>query len=351
MSESRSLAELARMFGAEVHGDPEIRVCRVATLRSAGPDSISFLSNTKYLEQLLETHAGAVILHPSAVESCPVAALIVSEPYLVYAKVAAFLHPVAALSPGVHPKASVAADAVVSASSEVAAGAVIDSGVVVGERAYIGPNCYLGRGAVIGNDTRLMANVTIYHAVQIGARCLVHSATVIGSDGFGNARNRDGSWTKVPQLGSVQVGDDVEFGSGCTIDRGAIDDTIISDGVRLDNQVHVAHNVQIGRYTAIAGQVGISGSTIVGERCQLGGQVALSGHITVCDDVGLMGRATVTNNVKRPGLYSSGILPLETSAQHNKNAVRFSQLDKMARALRKLEKKVFGTDKPEGSEQ
>jgi len=350
MSESRSLAELAALVGAEVHGDPETRVSRVATLQSAGPDSISFLSNTKYSEQLLETKAAAVILQLHAVENCPVAALIVTDPYLVYAKIAAVLHPAAALRPGVHPRASVATDATVPASSEVAAGAVIDSGVVVGERVYIGPNCYLGRGAVVGNDTRLMANVTVYHDVQIGARCLIHSATVIGSDGFGNARNRDGSWTKVPQIGSVVVGDDVEFGAGCTIDRGAIEDTIIGDGVRFDNQVHVAHNVKIGRYTAIAGQVGISGSTIVGERCQMGGQVALSGHITICDDVGLMGRATVTNNVKRPGVYSSGILPLETSAQHNKNAVRFSQLDKMARTLRKLEKKIFGAHRSVDSE-
>jgi UDP-3-O-[3-hydroxymyristoyl] glucosamine N-acyltransferase len=349
MPESRSLAELATLFGAEVHGDPEIRVSRVATLQSAGADSISFLSNTKYSEQLIQTKAAAVILHPYAVENCPVAALIVTDPYLVYAKVAALLHPPAALVPGVHPKASVAHGVIVPASSEIAAGAVIDAGVVIGERTYIGPNCYLGRGAVIGNDSRLMANVTIYHDVQIGARCLVHAATVIGSDGFGNARNRDGSWTKVPQIGSVLVGDDVELGSGCTIDRGAIEDTIIADGVRLDNQVHVAHNVKIGRYTAIAAQAGISGSTTLGERCQLGGQVAMAGHLSVCDDVGLMGRAAVTNNVKRPGVYSSGILPLETSAQHNKNAVRFTQLDKMARTLRKIEKAVFGAEKSEDS--
>lgn len=343
MSESRSLAELAEMFGAEVHGDPDTRVSRVATLDGAGSDSISFLSNPKYINQLAGTKAAAVILHADAAELCPVPALFVKDPYLVYAKIAAVLHPPVSLKTGIHPKASVADDAIVPASCEIAAGAVIDTGVVLGERVYVGPNCYLGIGAALGEDTRLMANVTLYHGVQVGARCLVHSATVIGSDGFGNAGNGDGSWTKVPQVGSVQIGDDVELGSGCTIDRGAIGDTVIANGARLDNQVHVAHNVEIGQHTAIAGQVGFSGSTKVGARCQFGGQVAISGHLDICDDVGLMGRATVTNNITKPGIYSSGILPLETSVLHNKNAVRFRQLDKMARTLKKLEKKVFGS--------
>ncbi len=342
MSESRTLAELAAMFAGEVHGDPETRVSKVATLQSADASSISFLSNPKYASQLAATSAGAVILHPDAAAHCPTAALLVADPYLVYAKIAAVLHPPAELQEGIHPKASVAEDATVPPSCEIAAGAVIDAGVVLGERVYVGPNCYLGTRVTVGSDTRLMANVTLYHEVAIGERCLIHSATVVGSDGFGNARNKDGSWTKVPQIGAVTIGNDVELGSGCTIDRGAIDDTIIADGARLDNQVHVAHNVQIGQHTAIAGQVGFSGSTTVGARCQFGGQVAISGHIDICDDVGLMGRATVTNSIDKPGIYSSGILPLESATQHNKNAVRFRQLDKMARTLRKIEKKVLG---------
>jgi len=343
MSESRSLAELAEMFSAEVHGDPDTRVSRVATLDGACSDSISFLSNSKYLDQLSGTKAAAVILHADAAERCPVPALLVKDPYLVYAKVAGVLHPPVSLKPGIHPTACIAENVIVPVSCEIAAGVVIDAGVVLGERVYVGPNCYLGVGVELGEDTRLMANVTLYHGAHVGARCLIHSATVIGSDGFGNARNGDGSWTKVPQVGSVQIGDDVELGSGCTIDRGAISDTVIANGARLDNQVHVAHNVQIGQHTAIAGQVGLSGSAKVGARCQFGGQVGVSGHLDICDDVGLMGCAIVTNNITKPGIYSSGILPLEPSVQHNKNAVRFGQLDKMARRLKKLEKKVFGS--------
>ncbi|MDG1462398.1 MAG: UDP-3-O-(3-hydroxymyristoyl)glucosamine N-acyltransferase, partial [Gammaproteobacteria bacterium] len=326
----------------KVYGDPETRVNKVATLQLADASGISFLSNSKYASQLAATSAGIVIAHPDMAPHCPTAALLVDDPYLVYAKVAALLHPSAALHEGVHPKASVADDAIVPASCEIAAGAVIDSGVVLGEQVYVGANCYIGSGTSVGSETRLMANVTLYHEIAIGERCLIHSATVVGSDGFGNARNKDGSWTKVPQVGSVTVGNDVELGSACTIDRGAIDDTIIADGVRLDNQVHVAHNVQIGQHTAVAGQAGFSGSTTVGARCQIGGASSISGHIEICDDVGLMGKSGVAKNIDKPGIYSNGILPLETAVQHNKNAVRFRQLDKMARMLRKIEKKVLG---------
>jgi len=340
----KTLAELAEMFGVEVHGDPQTLVSRVAPLPTADGDSISFLTNPKYADQLATTKAAAVIVHPDAAGQVGTAALLASNPYLIYAKVANVLHPLQELQTGIHPNAYVHPDAVVPASCEIAAGAYVDAAAELGERVYVGPNTCVGKHSSVGADTRLMANVTIYHDIRIGERCLIHAATVIGSDGFGNAQDSDGSWTRVPQVGGVTVGNDVEMGSGCTIDRGAIDDTIIEDGVRLDNQVHIAHNVEIGQHTAIAGQVGFSGSTKVGKRVQMGGQVAVSGHIEICDDVGLMGRATVTNSIKKPGIYSSGILPLDTAAAHNKNAIRFRQLDKMARTLKKIERKVLGND-------
>jgi len=338
-----SIGDLAAQFGCEVRGDASTTVSRVATLSDATPDCVAFLANPLYASQLLSTAAGAVIVHPDAAEQSPVAAIIAKDPYLVYAQIATVLNPAVALQPGVHANAVVDATAVVPDSCEIAAGAVVEAGVVLGEGVYLGPNCFVGRETRIGSNTRLMANVSIYHGVKIGERCLFHSGAVIGADGFGIAKQPDTSWLKVPQVGGVSIGDDVEIGANSAVDRGAIEDTVLANGVKVDNLIQIAHNVVIGEHTALAGQSGVAGSTKIGARCLIGGRATINGHITICDDVAVTGAAGITHSIKKPGVYSGGIVPMDDAASHRKNSVRFKQLDKMARTLKKLERAVFDT--------
>jgi UDP-3-O-[3-hydroxymyristoyl] glucosamine N-acyltransferase len=332
------LAELAVRYGCELHGDPDLEVVSVGTLADARAGNISFLANPGYKKFLTETQATAVILNKSAAEDCKVACLVTDNPYAVYAGIAAELHPQPALMPGIHPQATIGEGASVPDSCEISSGVVIGRDVRLGERVYIGPNCVIGDGSLIGSDARLIANVSIYHDVHLGERCMVHAGTVIGSDGFGIAQSAQG-WLKVPQLGGVRVGDDVEIGATCTIDRGAIENTEIGAGVKLDNQVHIAHNVVIGEHTAIAGQCGISGSSQIGARCVMGGQVAISGHLLIADDVFLMGRSIVTKSISKPGTYSS-VLTVEEAGKWRKLAARFNRLESMAAKLKVLERRL-----------
>ena len=240
-----SLGEIARAIAAEVHGDPDLRVRRVATLASARAGDLSFLANRRYRPQLRTTEATAVVLDREFLEDCPGAALVMTNPYLGYARAAALLNPVPATPGGVDPRAVLAANATVDPSAWIGPAAVIESGATVGPRAFVGPGCVVGEGASIGEDTRLLANVTLCRGVRVGRRVLLHPGVVIGADGFGIA-NDDGIWEKVPQLGSVRIGDDVEVGANTTIDRGALEDTVIEEGVKLDNLIQVGHNVRIG---------------------------------------------------------------------------------------------------------
>jgi len=336
-----SLGELATKFGCEFNGDAEIRVSKVATLADADSDSLGFLANPLYASQLADTKAGIVVIHPDAAGQCPTAALIAKDPYLVYAQVATELYPVAPAVPGVHPSAVVADDVTVPASAQVSAGAFIGAGSSIGEGAVIGPGCFIDRDVSIGDYTRLVANVSVYYGVTIGARCLLHAGSVVGADGFGIAKQPDHSWLKVPQVGGVTLGDDVELGANSCIDRGAIEDTVISNGVKIDNLIQIGHNVHIGEHTALAGQSGVAGSTRIGARCLIGGRATINGHIEICDDVAVAGAAGITHSIKKPGIYAGGIVPMDDAASHRKNSVRFKQLDKMARTLKKLEKAVF----------
>jgi UDP-3-O-[3-hydroxymyristoyl] glucosamine N-acyltransferase len=329
---SMSLGELAVRFGLAVKGDPDVRVCRVATLEAADNASLTFLANPRYRRFLRDTRAGAVVLEPRYADESPVPALLAKNPYAAYARIAALLHPVPTTLPARHPTAVVDAAAHVDESASIGAHVVIYANAKIGARAVIGPGCVIFEDAVIGSDTRLVANVTICQAVVIGERCLLHPGAVIGADGFGLAPDR-GEWLKVPQIGSVSIGNDVEIGANTTVDRGAIGNTCIADGVKLDNQIQVAHNVQIGAHTAIAGCTGISGSTTIGQRCMIGGQVGIAGHLTICDDVVLTGRAFVTSSIHKPGTYSSG-LPVDEAARFRKNAARFYQLDEFFREVR-----------------
>jgi UDP-3-O-[3-hydroxymyristoyl] glucosamine N-acyltransferase len=331
-----TLGELAARFGAEVAGDPATEVRAVATLASAGPGALSFLANPRYRKQLASTRASAVVLAPADRAACPVAALVTANPYALFARVAALLNPGPAAEPGVHPHASVHPGARVAPEAEVGARAVLDDGVSVGAGAVIGPGCWLGRGVVIGPGTRLVANVSVYPGVTLGARGLVHAGVVIGSDGFGNARDA-GRWVKVPQLGGVVIGDDVEIGANTTIDRGALDDTVIGDGVRLDNQVQIAHGVRIGDHTAIAGCTGVAGSTTIGARCMIAGGIGITGHLEICDDVVITAMTLVSRSITTPGVWS-GSLPMDEQGAWRRNSARFRQLDELARRIIRLER-------------
>jgi len=335
-----SLGEIADRHDCELQGDPELVVYHVATLKGADSRSIAFLANTVYRSQLENTEAGAVIVAPADVEACPVSALITPNPYLVYAQVAAELHPAEVFEPGISPAATIGGSSDVPDSCHIAAGAVIDEGVTLGERVYIGANSVIGRGSAVDDDTRVMAGVTVYPQVRIGCRCILHGGVVIGADGFGIAKDDSGAWIKVPQLGGVIIGDDVEIGANTAIDRGAIENTLIGNGVKLDNLIQVGHNVSIGVNTAIAGMTGIAGSATIGARCIIGGHAGVAGHIEIVDDVVVTGGTPVLSSLKKPGYYGGVATSADDIRKWRKNAARFSQLDEMARRLRKLEKRI-----------
>lgn|SRR5689334_11723844 len=335
---SVTLGELAVRFGCELRGDPDAVVDSVAALGNAGPRAVTFLANPKYAAQLAATRAGAVILDAKSAANSPVPSLVVGNPHATYARVATLLHPDPPLRPGIAEYASVAASARIDASAEVCAHAVVGEGVRIGARCYIGPGCVIERGASIAEDARLVARVFIGHDVRLGARCVVQPGAVIGGDGFGFAPEK-GTWVKVPQVGSVDVGVDVEIGANTTIDRGAMGDTVIEDGVKLDNLIMIAHNCRIGAHSALAAQVGIAGSTIVGKRCILGGKVGLSGHLTLCDDVVALGTSFISHNITRPGVYSSA-LPGEEAGAWRRLVARFKRLDVMAKRLKAVERHV-----------
>ncbi|MBT8082716.1 MAG: UDP-3-O-(3-hydroxymyristoyl)glucosamine N-acyltransferase [Gammaproteobacteria bacterium] len=332
-----SLGELAVRFGCELVGDPDVEVSSVASLPNATRDSLTFLSSSAYKRQLSETQAAAVILRPADAGDCPVAAILHHDPYACYARMAAVIHPPPAFDAGIHPSA------VVDASASIADSACIGPHVVIGERAIVGANVFLGPGTVvgpdcsIGDDCRFIASVTLARAVHMGRRCIMHPGVVLGADGFGNAMTPEG-WVKVPQVGGVVIGDDVEIGANTTVDCGAIDDTVIEDGVRIDNLCMIAHNVRIGAHTAIAGQSGIAGSTTIGKRCMFAGSAGAVGHISICDDVVVLARAVVTRDITEPGSYS-GLFPAESSRAWSKFVGRLRRLEALQSRVKKLEGK------------
>jgi UDP-3-O-[3-hydroxymyristoyl] glucosamine N-acyltransferase len=337
-----TLGELAVRFGCTLKGDPDARVSRVAGLEDAGADAVTFLANPRFRRFLSQTHAGAVVLEPKLADECPVPALLSSNPYATYARIAGVLHPAPSAVAGRHRTALISDTAHIDATASIGPNAVIEAEVRVGARAVVGPGCVVMRGSTIGADTRLVANVTLCESVTVGDRCVLHPGVVIGADGFGFAPDSSG-FVKVPQIGGVRIGDDVDVGANTTIDRGAIGDTVIGNGVKLDNQIQIGHNVRVGAHTVIAGCSGVSGSTTIGERCMIGGQVGIAGHLTICDGVLLTGRSFVSSSIHKPGRYSSG-LPVDESARFRKNAARFYQLDELAREVKRLRGKR-GADK------
>ena len=287
-----NLGELIRTFGGELIGGADVVISGVATLASAGPNDIAFLSNAKYRSLLPDTRAGAVILGVQDQDATPLPRIITSNPYAYMAKVSAFFHPVARPEPGIDSTAVVEATATIASDASIGPHAVIAKHASIGARVVIGAGCYVGADVEIGADTFLYPGVVIYAACKLGARGILHSGVVIGADGFGIAQEH-GRWHKVPQVGRVVIGDDVEIGANTTVDRGALEDTVIEDGVKLDNQIQVAHNVRIGAHTAIAGCVGIAGSTTIGKHCMIGGAAMILGHLSIADGTTISDRKSV----------------------------------------------------------
>lgn len=345
-----SLGELAARFGAELRGDASLRVRRVSALDTAGEGDISFLSGPRFRRHLATTRAAAVILEAEAAAECPVAALVTSNPYLMYACVASLLHPPVRPTPSIHPSAVLGRDCSIGRDVHIGPHVCLGDEVRLGDGVILEAGCVVGAGAEIGDESRLAPNVTLYPGVVIGKRVIVHSGAVLGGDGFGFANDR-GTWVKIPQIGRVVIEDDVEIGANTTIDRGALEDTVIGRGVKLDNQVQIAHNVRIGEHTAIAGCTGIAGSAIIGRRCAIGGGVGISGHLEIADDVHLTGTTFVSQSIREKGVYSSGT-PFEPVGEWRRNFVRMRQLDDMAKRLQRLEQtvKAIGEDSEQGHE-
>ena len=331
-----SLGELAVRFGCELRGDPDAVVDHVATLAEAGPGAVTFLANPKYRRHLAATRASAVVVEAAAAAACPTNALVARNPYATYARVAQFLNPAPAFAGGRHASAVVEPGARVDATAWVGPHCYVGAGATVGAGVYLGPACVVLDGAVVGAQSRCVARVTLCAGVRVGERCLLHPGAVIGADGFGHAPDGDG-YVKVPQLGTVVLGDDVEIGANTTVDRGTIGDTVIERGVKIDNQVQIGHNCRVGEHTVIAGCVGISGSTTIGRRCMVGGMVGMAGHLEVCDDVYLTGKTMVTGSITKPGLYS-GQLPFDEARRFRRNSARFQKLDELARRVARLER-------------
>ncbi len=338
------LGELVERLGGQLVGDANLEVSGIAPLTDAGVSHISFLSNSKLRAQALQSQAAALIV--SAADDAFIAAgyagarIVTNNPYVYFARAAQYFESLTAIvpAPGVHASAVVAADAAIAASAHVGARAVIESGAVIGERAVIDAGCYIGRDAVIGEDTHLFANVTFQARCVIGKRGIIHSGAVIGTDGFGFA-NEGGVYIKIPQTGRVVIGDDVDIGANTTIDRGALADTILEDGVKLDNQIQIGHNCHIGAHTAMAGCVGVAGSARIGKYCTFGGAAMVLGHLTIADKVHVGSGSMVSRSILEPGQYT-GFYPLAKNSEWEKSAAIVRNLSTMRDKIRALEKTI-----------
>lgn len=335
------LSVIAEHIGAALKGDPDCEIDGLSSLQRAQAGDLTFLAGPRHLDSLVSTGASAVIMSPAHYKpDLGLDCLLVENPYAAYAYAAQRIHPLPEFTPGIHETAVIEPGADVNELAYVGPHCVIGSGTHVAAGVMIGPGSIIASDCRIGNDSRLVSRVTLGPKTRIGERAIIQPGAVIGEDGFGFANDK-GRWVKIPQVGGVLIGDDVEIGCNTTIDRGALDDTIIEDGVKLDNQIQVAHNCRVGAHTAIAGCTGIAGSAIIGRRCAIGGGVGIVGHIEICDDVQLTGMTYVTQSIDTPGTYSSGV-PIEPYQAWRRNYTRIKQLDDMAKRLRILEKKQDG---------
>ncbi|GAB4222131.1 MAG: UDP-3-O-(3-hydroxymyristoyl)glucosamine N-acyltransferase [Francisella sp.] len=334
-----SLDFLASKLGGEVKGDKNVEIKKIATLSNAGEGDISFCTNPKYLKALSETKASAVLITEEALEFCNTNAIVLSNPYMAVAKVMELFDKSPQPDGKIHSKAVVAASAVIGENVTIGANAVIGENVIIGDNAVIGAGVIIDNGSKIGSGTIIKSNVSIAHDVIIGEKCIIHQNAVIGSDGFGNARGEDGSWTKIPQLGRVIIEDDVEIGSCTTVDRGAIDDTIIKTGARIDNLVQIAHNVIIGKNTALAGLTGVAGSTTIGDNCLIGGQSAITGHISICDNTIIGGASNVGKSITNPGMYYAAF-EATPRIKWGRFVAKLTKIDSLIKKVKQLEEKI-----------
>jgi UDP-3-O-[3-hydroxymyristoyl] glucosamine N-acyltransferase len=314
-----TLGEIASRLGGRVAGDPATVIRQVGSLEDAGSGQIAFLASVKHKAKLAATRATAVIVGADNEKLTARPRIVCDDPYAYFARVSQIFNPLVVQAPGVHASAVVGADA------------------RLGARVSIGPGCVVGEGASIGDDTCLYPGVVVYPGCSIGARCIVHAGAVIGADGFGNARYQD-RWIKIPQIGSVRIGDDVEIGANTTIDRGHLGDTVIEEGARLDNQIQVGHNTRIGAHTAIAGCVGIAGSADIGRHCTFGGAAMILGHLKIVDHVHVAAGTMISRSILKPGSYA-GFFPFDDSTAWARNAVHIRHLDELADRVRELERK------------
>jgi UDP-3-O-[3-hydroxymyristoyl] glucosamine N-acyltransferase len=342
---SYTLREIAERFGGEVVGDPDTSVGQVATLEHATPGTLTFLANERYLHQLRSTQAAAVIVGTSMRAATELPRIVCANPYVYFARVSSLLNPPRVPVAGAHATAVVDRSAVIASDAEIGPLAVVGRDVKIGAGCVIGAGCAIGNGVRLGSAVRLHANVTIYDECVIGDRVIIHSGAVIGADGFGIAMAEE-RWLKIPQIGRVIIEADVEIGANTTIDRGAIDDTIIEEGVKLDNQIQVAHNVRIGAHTAIAACAGIAGSAKIGRYCRIGGASGIAGHITIADHVEISAHTIITKSIGKPGTYT-GAYPFEANREWRRNAAQLRHLSDLAERLRALEKRFSALERRE----
>lgn len=335
---SHTLTEIVERLGGELRGNGAVTIRQVAELNTAAADEIGFVAQPKYLSQLADTRAAAVILPLDAADATSLPRILAAHPYLYFAQVSNLLNPRVRPAPGAHPTAVVSQSAQIAADATIEAGAVIGDEVVIGARTVIGAHSVIGAATRIGDDCLLYAHVTLYHDCVVGNRVIMHSNSVIGADGFGFAA--DGTrWEKIPQLGRVLIGDDVEIGAGTTVDRGALGDTVIEEGVKLDNQIQVAHNVMVGAHTVIAACTGIAGSAKIGRNCQIGGAAMIAGHLEIADGTRISTNTLITKSLTVPGTYTSA-LPFLPHESWLKNAVHLRNLNQWADRLKGLETRL-----------
>lgn len=332
------LADIVARFGGRVEGDAGTAVNQVATLDSAGPLQIAFLTNSKYRKQLDSTHAAAVIVAEPDAAATKLPRIVCDNPYSYFAKLSAFLNPLPAFAAGIHASAVIGAGTNIAPSAHIGAHVTVGEGASIGEGCVIMSGCSIGANASLGENTRLYPRVVVYHDCVLGNNVIVHSGAVIGADGFGIAMEA-GAWLKIPQIGRAIIGNDVEIGANTTIDRGALDDTVIEDGVKLDNQIQIAHNVRIGAHTAIAGCVGIAGSATIGRYCRIGGSAGILGHLSIADGVEISSFTLISKSIREKGVYS-GIYPFSEKDSWLKNAAHLRHLDEMATRIKLLEKEI-----------
>ena len=332
------LADIAARFGGHVLGDTATRIYQIATLESAQTGHLAFLASSKYHARLASTHASAVIVGIADAEVTQLPRIVCDNPYLYFAKVSAFLNPPSPVVPGIHSSAVIGDDAQIDPTAHIAAHVVIGAAVRIGAGSMIMAGCNIGTGTTIGENSHLYPHVVVYHDCTLGNRLIAHSGVVIGADGFGMAMDGD-QWLKIPQIGRVIIGDDVEIGANTTIDRGALDDTVIEDGVKLDNQIQVAHNVRIGAHTAIAGCVGIAGSTTIGRYCRIGGSAGILGHLSIADHVEISSFTLIGKSIPKRGSYT-GIYPFSSNNEWRKNAAHLRHLDELADKIKMLQQEI-----------